>query len=524
MLHSESRKGRAQSHRALIAIAGVLYVATLALCACKNIHEDAELTSVQLFALNTQKASERLGQMLSNTNDSLQADRMVIHHYRKDGQWVWTDEPAKVVQADAVVDFLKQQVGEMGFNRHAFFINEICQDLERLDSLRFDSVNTMPEVMARAEILLTRAYLRFARGQRFGFINPTPIFNHLDLRYGTPGDYRGLFDIPVEQPDSSFFVKAISEAIDGRALAFLQKLEPVDTIYQQLKRKLVADSTAEGRKRIICNMERRRWRNDETQNKHSRYVMVNLPSQQLWAIRPDSVFSMKICLGAWKTKTPMLHSAISLIDINPEWVIPMSIIRNEISLRAGDSAYFARHRYFITSRKTGDTINPKQLTPADLRSGSYRIAQQSGVGNSLGRIIFRFPNRHAVYLHDTNSRSAFNAERRTISHGCIRVQRPFDLAVYLLTNADEWSLDRIRLSIDMKPEGERGKEYLKQRAERNDHSPIRLIRSTGVDPHVPVYLTYYTLYPNPETGEWETWPDRYEYDKRMGESLSMYLH
>ena len=144
-----------------------------------------------------------------------------------------------------------------------------------------------------------------------------------------------------------------------------------------------------------------------------RYIFVNLPAQQLWVVRPDSVFSMRICCGAWKTKT--------------------------------------------------------------------------------------------------------------ISHGCVRVQRPLDLALFLSPDTDEWLLDRIRLSMDLQPESDKGKEYLKQRAEEGDDSPIRLIQSTSVSPRVPVHLSYYTIYPNPEIGRLDTWPDRYEYDKQIVKSLRPFL-
>ena len=481
------------------------------------------MTPEKIYALNTQSAVECLEHLLSVNMDTLQADRAVAFHYKMGGQWLWAEEPDMVEQASSVIDYLRQHVGDIGFKPEVFFLPQMEADIVRLDSLRFDSIDTMPVVMARLEYDLSRAFLRYVRGQRYGFMNPSPVFNHLDLRDERPGDYRRLFDIPVEQPDSLFFEHALGQVAEGRAVEFMQKCEPVDTVYILFNRLLITDSTADGRRRLLCNMERRRWRSDETLGRHQRFVFVNMPSQQVWAVAPDSVFSMRICLGAWKTKTPMLHSAISRIEINPEWVIPPSIIRNEISGHAGDSAYFARHRYFIINRHSGDTVDSRTISTEQLRSGGYRVAQRSGRGNSLGRIIFRFPNQHAVYLHDTNNHGAFQGERRTISHGCIRLQRPFDMATFLLPNADEWLLDRMRLSMDMKPVGEWGHNYLKKRAEEGDKSPIRLISSTAVEPSVPIYLTYYTCFPNPETGIIETWPDRYEYDRQIAKTLSLYF-
>lgn len=448
---------------------------------------------------------------------------MAADYYRHGGDWVWAETPEMVAQGDSVVRYLRRQVRAIGFNPDAFFLTEIEADIERLDSLRFDSLNTQDVVMARTELNLTRAYLRYARGQRYGFMNPTYVLNRLDLRDGRPGDYRQTFDIDIDHPDSLFGHRSLSRVADGKAVGYLEGIEPRDSIYDRFVEALRHDSTPEGRRRLICNIERRRWRTHEEHAADGRYIFVNIPAQQLWAVRPDSVFSMRICCGAWSTKTPLMHSAVSRIEINPEWVIPGSIVRNDISRRAGDSAYFARNRYFITSRQTGDTLDPRSVTQAQLLSGQYRVAQRSGRGNSLGRIIFRFPNQHAVYLHDTNNRGAFNADRRTISHGCVRVQRPFDLAMFLLPDADEWLLDRMRLSMDLPPESDKGKQYLKQRAEEEDTSPIRLIQTTGVSPRVPVYLSYYTVYPNPETGHLDVWPDRYEYDKQIVKSLHPYL-
>ena len=448
---------------------------------------------------------------------------MAADYYHHGGQWLWAETPAQLSQSHRVVDYLEHGVARIGFAREAFALPQLEADIERLDSMRFDSINTPTEVMARTEYQLTRAFLRYARGQRYGFMNPAYVLNHLDLRDGQPGNYRQTFDVAIEHPDSLFSQRALSRAADGEAITFLESTEPRDTIYDRFIQALRHDSTPEGRRRLLCNLERRRWRTPREPASDGRYVFVNLPAQQLWAVRPDSVFQMRICCGAWKTKTPLLHSAISRIELNPEWVIPPSIVRDDISRRAGDSAYFARNRYFITDRQTGDTITPHHVTQQQLLSGRYRVAQRSGRGNSLGRIIFRFPNQHAVYLHDTNNHGAFSADRRTISHGCVRVQRPFDLALFLLPDADEWLLDRMRLSIDMPPESDRGKELLRQYREEGSQAPLRLIQQTAVNPRVPVFLSYYTVYPNPATGKLETWPDRYEYDKQILRSLRPYL-
>lgn len=481
---------------------------------------------LQLLSDSAQDAGKRLGQIISQTHDSLPADRQVQKYYADGGQWMWVtaDDTTRLLrEADTLALFLERKAVSVGLKPEAFFTRQIRRDISHFRTLDFDSANvgdgpvpdfvTPVEAMARLEINLSRAFVRCAMGLRYGFINPHKAFNSLDKRGGE--GFRQVYDIDIEQPTEEFAKDALAHT--DSPMDYLNGLEPTDTIYRNLRQRLQADSTTAGRKLAICNMERLRWRHKDRPGEGQRRIFVNIPSQQLWAIAPDSVFSMKICCGAWATKTPLLTSSVRLIQLNPEWNIPFPIMRDEVSHHAGDSAYFARHRYFIVRNSTGETINPKNVSAEQLRKGGYRVAQHSGAGNSLGRMIFRFPNKFDVYLHDTNNRRAFNAERRTLSHGCVRVERPFDLAMFLLPDADEWLLDRMRMSIDMPPESDKGKEYVEKRKEKGEEGPIRLIATQGVSPTVPVALDYYTLYPNPETGVWETWRDRYEYDDRIME-------
>ena len=161
------------------------------------------------------------------------------------------------------------------------------------------------------------------------------------------------------------------------------------------------------------------------------------------------------------------------------------------------------------------------MTSEQLMSGNLRVVQKGGAGNSLGRIVFRFPNNFSVYLHDTNNRGAFQRERRTLSHGCVRVQKPFDLACFLLPEADEWTLDQLRISMDIRPVTERGRNYVSAHADAP--RPLRLIQYRDVTPKVPVYIVYFTAYPNPATGKVESWPDLYNYDKAVVEEMGTFL-
>jgi murein L,D-transpeptidase YcbB/YkuD len=205
------------------------------------------------------------------------------------------------------------------------------------------------------------------------------------------------------------------------------------------------------------------------------------------------------------------------MQVNPEWVIPQNIVKTDVLKHAGDSAYFARNRYSIINKETGDTLNVSDVGSGSLLSGKLRVSQKGGAGNSLGRIVFRFPNNFSIYLHDTNNRGAFQRDRRTLSHGCVRVQKPFELACFLLPDVDEWTRESIRISMDIPPVTDRGREWVRKHADAE--RPFRLISYHGVTPHVPLYILYYTAFPNHKTGSVDFWPDIYGFDKVISKEL-----
>ena len=228
---------------------------------------------------------------------------------------------------------------------------------------------------------------------------------------------------------------------------------------------------------------------------------------------------MRAACGAQKTKTPLLTSQITHMEVNPQWLIPFSIIKNDIARHAGDSSYFARHRYFIADRKSGQRLNARSVSRSQLLSGNYRVGQEGGEGNALGRIIFRFPNNFSVFLHDTSSPGVFQRDDRGVSHGCVRVQRPFDLACFLFSELpDEWTLDKLRITMGMEPQSEKGIKYM---ADLEPDKKPQLIRWQSVSPRVPLYITYYTLFPVPG-GQLKTYPDVYGYDKVLAEALATF--
>jgi murein L,D-transpeptidase YcbB/YkuD len=164
------------------------------------------------------------------------------------------------------------------------------------------------------------------------------------------------------------------------------------------------------------------------------YLWVNIPSYQLQVWENDSiVLTSKVVVGKPVTRTPIITSAISDMITYPKWTIPTSIIKAEIlpNLKK-DPGYLKRRGYSLFDQK-GVEIDPYSVEWAKYEKGiPYNVVQGSGDANALGVMKFNFPNKHSVYLHDTNQRSLFSKEKRALSHGCVRVQSWDKLAEYLL--------------------------------------------------------------------------------------------
>lgn len=432
-------------------------------------------------------------------------------------QGKWFTRMGVSEDADSLLTFLRNQLPKDGLDTTAFFVPQIAEDLTVVHKLAFDSVGqSINDVLKRLDGHLTKAYVDYTTGQRYGFFRPDKVLNRLDYKVGGTG-YAQLFDYEIKAPDSS---EAQAKVSSDDRMSYLEASQPGTYVYRALKDLLAKTKDKAERAKIAVNMERCRWQIKHPGQQEKR-VLVNIAAQHLWAVGGDSALDMRICCGAYPTKTPLLCSTINYMQVNPEWNIPFNIIKTDVARHGGDSSYFARNRYDIVDRETGDTLQASEVGKERLLSGKMKVVQKGGSGNSLGRIVFRFPNNFSVYLHDTNNRGAFNRERRTLSHGCVRVQKPFELACFLLQGADEWTKDQIRISMDMRPVTERGREYVRNHAD--SPRPFRLISYRDITPHMPLYIVYFTAYPNPTTGKVELWPDLYDFDKVITKEIGPFL-
>lgn len=470
----------------------------------------------QSYRLDNSKIRRQLNLLARADRDSLVADSRTRRYYRDGGNLLWIDRFGVDKRADSLLAYLNT-VEEMGFSKRVFVVGQIERDLQRIRTLDVDTgIRDVNRVMARLEYNLTKAFLRYTAGQHFGFTNPTQIFNNLDIREqdSVRTTYRGLFDIHIKRPSRDFYTTALRKVYNDSVSIFLRESQPQNALYARLIKHFKGKKLSEAdRVRLLCNIERSRWRQNDYPQNHRKYVLVNVPSYHLDAIEGDSVLTMRMACGTLDTKTPLLNSHIMRMDVNPQWIIPRSIIKKEVIGHAGNPGYFERHRYFILNRSSGRRVDPASVSAGMLLNPDYFVVQEGGEGNSLGRVVFRFNNNFSIFIHDTSSKWAFDRGSRSVSHGCIRVQKPFELAVFLLDKKDKTLIDKINYS--MQADLSKPKEGEEKRT-RVDYR--RLVNSVKVNPNVPLFITYYTLYPD-VTGKIQTYADVYGYDKVLYQYL-----
>ncbi len=503
-------------------------------CADKsNPNKDLQLSdydSLRIgdYVVASQRVSREMESLMLADKVCCQADRFLRTYYRNGGQFIWITRLGVDHRADSLLAQL-DCVRLMGFSPKRFGAEQIEADLRRVRELDFDGgANQASKVFARLEYYLTRAYLRYVVGQRFGFIDPNRVYNRLDVKDSDSAgvSYKTLFDVKVERPRERFYREAFHKVQCDSLVEFMKEVQPRNPMYYKLQEGLHgALSRQYGRNLILVNMERCRWRLPDELYKHERYVLVNIPSFHLLAKDKGSTLFMRMGCGSTKTKTPLIVSNITRMDVNPQWIVPKSIVKSSIVHHAGNASWFASHRYFVRERQTGKAVPVSRVTSDMLLSGAYLVVQEGGAGNSLGRIIFRFDNGLSIFLHDTSNRDVFYQNDRDVSHGCVRLERPFALAGFLLGDDQKEMVGRIGYSIqaDVSPLGKNPKTLTaQQQAVLDTLDRKRLVGQVKVAPCVPIFILYFTLYPN-DDGGWECYRDVYGYDAPILERIHHFM-
>lgn len=229
-------------------------------------------------------------------------------------------------------------------------------------------------------------------------------------------------------------------------------------------------------RQMKINLERMRWMPLIGDG-----VFVNIPEFRLHVFQNKSeVLNMNIVAGKAANRTVIFSDQMEYIIFSPYWNVPPSIVRKEILP--------ALHR-------SGGYLSRNNMEVTGYLNGLPVIRQRPGADNALGGVKFVFPNRYNIYLHDTPAKSLFSNEKRAFSHGCIRIQKPFELAKYLLRNEKQWTDEKIRAAM------------------HQDHE--QLVR---LPKPVPVFVVYFTSWVDSD-GVLNFRDDVYGHDARMASHL-----
>jgi len=164
-----------------------------------------------------------------------------------------------------------------------------------------------------------------------------------------------------------------------------------------------------------------------------RRLEINIPTSELALFEAGTqIAGMRVIVGTSENPTPLLQSRITAVVFNPPWNIPASIVRKEILPRLSRDPGYLRQNDIRINDRPSDPYGEQINWASPDRPRALQLQQQPGPKNPLGRIKFDIPNMHAVYLHDTPNKAAFQRSARALSHGCIRLQHPESLARYVL--------------------------------------------------------------------------------------------
>lgn len=259
-----------------------------------------------------------------------------------------------------------------------------------------------------------------------------------------------LGDLPIQAPAGTIYDAQLATAVK----AFQRRHGLTDDGVVGPKTLAALNvSPAQRAEQIILAMERLRW---TPLRQGDRLIAVNLPGFMLYAYEIDAQGEVRVDLemrvvvgGSLNHRTPVFDEDMRFIEFSPYWNVPPSIARGETvpALRKDPNYLQKQQMEFVDPSGNVSTV----VTPEKLKAvlnGQLRIRQRPGSHNALGAIKFIFPNNDNIFLHHTPSTHLFERDQRDLSHGCIRVQYPVELAKFVLANEPEWTETRIREAMD----------------------------------------------------------------------------
>jgi murein L,D-transpeptidase YcbB/YkuD len=522
------------------------------------------------------EVAKQLGQILARDAATLDLDMaegpvalhegVLVFYRQRQYAPAWFEEQSLTEQARELTEILRQARSE-GLVPEDYHVSAIAalMDLQRIFNAYEELWNA--SALARLDILLTNAFLRYATHLTLGRVDPAAVYPQewravqrradavqvlrLSLDQGRVAEaladlvpaypeYFQLRDylarcrrlaeqggwpqIPAgrtvnpgeedwripwlrrrlvrvgdldREPDSD------PQVFDGETVAALMRFQQRHGLKTDgvLGPETVAalNVTVEERiRQIEINLERWRWLPKALGN---RYLLVNIAGFNLTVVENGApVLKMAVVVGTPFRRTPVFSANLGYLIFSPYWNVPVTILREDkLPLIKADPDYLAAHHYEIVSWQDfpNRLLDPKALDWSGITASNFPglLRQKPGPWNPLGRVKFMFPNDFSVYLHDTPDRHLFALEQRSFSSGCIRIERPFDLALYLLQGQKGWDARSIRKAMSS-----------------------NLTRRVDLQRPIPVHILYQTAWVDGQ-GRLQTRQDLYQRDAALYAAL-----
>ncbi len=415
-------------------------------------------------------------------------------------------EPAADEERDrkdqtALADFYKDRHGEAlwvtasGLKPEA---KTLATEIENADAYGLDAARfklpslaggaltaTDTDSLAATEIQYSRAALLYARDARGGRI-PDPaemLTTNLDRR--------------PQWIEPKVIIEALAATHEPDA--YLRSLQPQQPQFEKLRQIYLTMLPKDGKsgklspaaKRIRANMEMWRWM---WPNMGDFYVLNNIPEYMQYVYKDGQIIrSEKIVVGLLDKQTTIFSRPLKYVVLRPAWRVPESIMVNELwpnLIRGG--GMMRQYGLQIVTKNGQRAVDYRSIDWATSDIRNYDVVQPPGPKSVLGHVKFSFPSQHTIYMHDTPDKWMFKPAQRTLSHGCLRVWKPMQLAELILKEDKGWDPEKI--------------------AELDRSGPLN--NEIPINKEIPIHLVYFTAWVG-EDGKLKTFRDVYGHEKRV---------
>jgi murein L,D-transpeptidase YcbB/YkuD len=386
---------------------------------------------------------------------------------------IWLTQKGLTPEAIAVISEIKK-ADEWGLEAKDFALPVLAAHAD-------DEPDFTPEEIAKAELTLSLAILKYARYARGGrIIDPTILLNsNLDRKPQLLDAEAILEDITrAQEPD-----------------AYLRGIHPQHPQFEKLRQAYLKTRSKTTKMKLRANMEHWRWMPDDMGELH---ILANVPEYIVRFVKNGEVIHKeRIVVGEVGKQTTIYTRPIKSIVFKPTWRVPESIKVRELwpNLRRGGSMF--RTYGLQLETKDGQRLDYRRINwhEADIRD--YEVVQPPGRKSVMGKVKFTFPSQHTIFMHDTPDKWMFNRSRRTLSHGCLRLRNPMRMAELILREDKGW--DKARSNEEAR------------------NGPLSNV--IKLERKIPIHLVYFTAWVD-DNGKLHTFSDIYGHEKRIRQALA----